>query len=45
MKNDLIALDQLQQNNPAQPEVHRTSHAKNMFNTGAAAPVLNIFLA
>ena len=35
MKNDLTALDQLQQNNPAQPEVLKTSHAKNPFDTGA----------
>ena len=35
MKNDLNAFDQLQQNNPAQSEVHKTSHAKNLFDTGA----------
>ena len=33
MKNDLIPLDQLQQNNPAQREVLKTSHAKHPFDT------------
>lgn len=35
MKNDLATFDQSQQNNQDQPEFHKTSHTKNLFDTGA----------